>query len=50
LLVALIVSFVTMLSLLVLLFYGKKGKFYPAMPILTLGCFLGYLIVKFILF
>ncbi|MBS3160795.1 hypothetical protein J4213_03830 [Candidatus Woesearchaeota archaeon] len=40
----------TMLSLLVLLFYGKKGKFYPAMPILTMGCFLGYLTVKFILF
>jgi len=44
---ALIVSFVTMLSLSFLLFYGKKGKFYPAMPVLTIGCFLGFLIVKF---
>jgi presenilin-like A22 family membrane protease len=47
---AFIVSFVTMLSLLVLLFYGKKGRFYPAMPVLTLGCLLGYLIVRFTLF
>lgn len=46
---ALITSFVIMLSLLFLLFYGKKGKFYPAMPVLSLGCLIGYLIVKFIL-
>ena len=25
-----------------LLFLGKKGKFYPAMPAITLGCLLGY--------
>ncbi|MDA1196805.1 MAG: presenilin family intramembrane aspartyl protease [Nanoarchaeota archaeon] len=25
-----------------LLFYGKKGKFYPAMPAITVGCLLGY--------
>lgn len=49
LLSALIVSFITMLSLLILLFYGKKGKFYPAMPILSLGCFIGFLLIKFIL-
>ncbi|MEK6907376.1 MAG: presenilin family intramembrane aspartyl protease [Nanoarchaeota archaeon] len=49
LLAALITSFVTTLALIVLLFSAKKGKFYPAMPILTLGCFLGYLIVKFII-
>ena len=47
---ALIVSFAAMLALLVLLVYGKKGKFYPAMPVLSLGCFIGFLIVKFILF
>lgn len=46
---AFIVSLITMIALLVLLFYGKKGKFYPAMPVLTLGCFIGLLIVKFIL-
>jgi presenilin-like A22 family membrane protease len=46
---ALVVSFTTMLSLLVLLFYGKKGKFYPAMPILSLGCFIGYLIIRFLI-
>lgn len=46
---ALIVSFITMLALLVLLFYGKKGKFYPAMPVLSVGCFLGYLIIRFII-
>ena len=47
---ALVTSFVTMLFLLILLFKGKKGKFYPAMPVLTAGCFVGYLIVRFILF
>ncbi len=46
---ALIVSFTAMLALLVLLFYGKKGKFYPAMPVLSLGCFIGFLIVKFVI-
>ncbi len=45
---ALIVSFVTTLFLLGLFLYGKKGKFYPAMPVLTAGCFLGLLIIKFI--
>lgn len=47
---ALTTSLVTMFALLVLLFYGKKGRYYPAMPILSLGCFIGYLIVKFIIF
>jgi len=36
--------FVT-LALLVLLFKGEHGKFYPAMPVLSLGCFVGYFIV-----
>ena len=43
---ALIVSFIIGLSLLGLLFYSKKGKFYPAMPPLTVGCFIGLLVVK----
>lgn len=48
---AAIVSIVTTFALLGLFLYSKKGKYYPAMPVLTLGCFLGLLIVKlFILF
>ncbi len=46
LLEAFITSFVISISLLILLFLGKKNKFYPAMPILTAGCFLGLLIIK----
>lgn len=42
---AIIVSIVTTLSLLALFMYAKKNKFYPAMPFLTAGCFIGYLIV-----
>ena len=40
---ALIVSFVTSISLFLLLTLSKKNKFYPAMPFLTLGCFIGLL-------
>lgn len=29
-------------ALLILLVIGKKGKFYPAMPFITVGCFVGY--------
>ncbi len=43
---ALITSLFTGLALLGLLLYSKKGKFYPAMPILTFGCFIGLLIVR----
>jgi len=43
---AVITSFVITLSLLGLFLYSKKGKFYPAMPVLTLGCFTGLFIVK----
>lgn len=31
------------IALLILLLKGQKGKFYPAMPFITLGCFAGYL-------
>jgi presenilin-like A22 family membrane protease len=41
---ALIVSFVTTIALFLLLFLSKKNKFYPAMPYLSAGCFLGLLI------
>lgn len=42
---AIIVSIATTLSLFALFMYAKKNKFYPAMPFLTAGCFIGYLIV-----
>lgn len=32
-------------ALLFLLVRGQQDKFYPAMPILSLGCFIGYLVV-----
>ena len=32
-------------ALLFLLTKGKKDKFYPAMPYLSVGCFIGYLII-----
>ena len=47
---AVIVSLITSLALLFLFLYSKKGKFYPAMPMLTLGCFLGLLIARLILY
>src|SRR3989338_3985988 len=43
---AVIVSSIIALSLFGLLLYSKKNKFYPAMPPLTIGCFIGLLIVK----
>ena len=32
------------LALTLLFLFGKKKKFYPAMPFISLGCFIGYLI------
>ncbi|MBI4159256.1 hypothetical protein HY500_03280 [Candidatus Woesearchaeota archaeon] len=43
---ALLVSFIVGISLLGLLYYGRKNKFYPAMPPLTFGCFIGLLAVN----
>ncbi|MCL6500610.1 MAG: hypothetical protein K6T16_01085 [Candidatus Pacearchaeota archaeon] len=34
----------TALALLLLLTFGEKGKFYPAMPFLSAGCFLGLIL------
>lgn len=45
---ALIISGCATLSLLALLFASKKDTFYPAMPFLTVGCALGYVIVSFL--
>jgi len=36
--------FVT-IALFILLMKGQQNKFYPAMPVLSLGCFIGYLVV-----
>lgn len=41
---ALIVSIAVTLSLLFLFIVAKKERFYPAMPFLTAGCIIGYLI------
>jgi len=38
----LIVPVVVSLALLLLLLMAKKDKFYPAMPFITIGCFVGY--------
>ncbi len=44
----LIIPLFVSLALLILLLKGQKNKFYPAMPFLSLGCFLGYLVVLLI--
>ena len=41
----LIIPVIASLALLFLLIRGQENKFYPAMPILSIGCFLGYLVV-----
>lgn len=42
---SLIITFFVTIFLSILLFKAKKGKFYPAMPFISLGCFLGYLLI-----
>ena len=44
LLPALTVSLFATLSLLLLFFKAKKGKFYPAMPFITAGCLVGLIL------
>ncbi len=36
------------LALLMLLIKGQENKFYPAMPVLSLGCLIGYLVVRLV--
>jgi len=43
---ALIIVAFSTISLLVLFIIARKGKFYPAMPFLTIGCLLGLLLVS----
>ncbi|MFC1690772.1 presenilin family intramembrane aspartyl protease [Nanoarchaeota archaeon] len=45
-----IIIVTTTLALSWLLFSSKEGKFYPAMPFISTGCFLGYGIIGLILF
>ncbi|MDP2908488.1 MAG: presenilin family intramembrane aspartyl protease [Nanoarchaeota archaeon] len=45
---ALIVSVFATLSLLFLFWMSEKRKFYPAMPFITAGCFLGYAVLRLI--
>lgn len=45
---ALIISFFATLSLLFLFWMSEKKKFYPAMPFLSAGCFLGYAVLRLI--
>ncbi|MFC2136360.1 presenilin family intramembrane aspartyl protease [Bacteroidota bacterium] len=42
---ATVISFAVTISLLGLFVFAKKKRFYPAMPVVTAGCFIGYLIV-----
>lgn len=39
---ALIVSIFTAIALSILLIQSEKGKYYPAMPFLSIGCFIGW--------
>ncbi len=41
----LVIPLFTTIALLALLWISKKDKFYPAMPFLTTGCLIGYLII-----
>ena len=44
----LIIPIFVSIALLILLLKGQQNKFYPAMPILSIGCFLGYVVVLLI--
>lgn len=46
---AIITSIITSISLLILLALSKKNKFYPAMPFISAGCFIGYLLSLFLI-
>ncbi len=43
---AIIVACFSTLSLFALLMLSKKDKFYPAMPFLTIGCLVGFAVIK----
>jgi presenilin-like A22 family membrane protease len=41
---ALVISVTTSIALFLLMYYSKKNKYYPAMPFISIGCVVGYLI------
>ena len=45
---AVVIPIFAAFSLFLLQVFAKKGKFYPAMPFLTAGCFLGLLVAYLI--
>jgi len=45
----LLIPLFTTIALLWLLLKGKENKFYPAMPFLSAGCFVGYLVVLLVI-
>lgn len=47
---ALTISVTTMIALYLLFILGKKDRFYPAMPFVSIGCFTGYFIIQLLLF
>ena len=44
----LIIALTSSIALWILFIKSQKGKFYPAMPFISLGCFAGYLILIFV--
>lgn len=43
---ALILSLSAAVALLILFLLAEKKKFYPAMPFISIGCFIGYFLIK----
>ena len=46
---SLIIPICVSIALFFLLYKGKKDTFYPAMPFLTAGCLIGFLIIKYLI-
>ncbi|MBW3020623.1 hypothetical protein KY334_04970 [Candidatus Woesearchaeota archaeon] len=49
-LLCLIITIFTTISLSLLFYYSKKDRYYPAMPFISGGCFLGLIVVKLIIY
>ena len=45
---SLIITLATTIALALLFIFAKKDKFYPAMPFITAGCFVGYILLLLI--
>ena len=45
---SLIITITTAIALTLLFFFAKKDKFYPAMPFITAGCLVGWVVVMLI--